>query len=124
MLKLEADKYYKLRNGLRYYVYFVRQSQEIHPSRGVAIGSIVLDDGTHLEQVLLHDAAGKCINNSETYDILGEWKPFPVKVSGYINVYQGWTSGIFPTKEEADNDYMNKRETRVACVYVTGTEQE
>lgn len=55
-------------------------------------------------------------------DIISEWKE-PVKVSGWVNVYQHFPcSHIYATREKAEE--LADKNDRVACIFVSGTEGE
>jgi len=51
-------------------------------------------------------------------DVVSEWKD-PLKVEGWVNVYDYVFSSIYPTRELAN---IGATPSRVACIYVSGTE--
>lgn len=50
-----------------------------------------------------------------------EWRIAPKKQTVWVNVYQGWISNQYKTKQEADSDSSR---IRIACIPITFTEGE
>ena len=116
LMKLEAGKYYKTRNGLKAYVEFIRQD---NPFRDYipeypAIGFIE-SYGEHMWKT---NGEFNTFIESEL-DLISEWRE-PVKVSGWVNVYDTFTSMLYKTKERANSV---KCQGRIACIYVSGVEK-
>ena len=116
LMKLEAGKYYKTRNGLKAYVEFIRQD---NPFRDYipeypAIGFIE-SYGEHMWKT----NGEFSVPNDYELDLISEWRE-PIKISGWVNISDIFTSGLYKTKEEAD---FCAGQSRRACIYVSGVEK-
>ena len=116
LMKLEAGKYYKTRNGLKAYVEFIRQD---NPFRDYipeypAIGFIE----SYGEQMWKTNGEFNTSIENEL-DLISEWRE-PIKISGWVNLYDTFTSMLYKTEEEANSV---ERQGRRACIYVSGVEK-
>ena len=116
LMKLEAGKYYKTRNGLKAYVEFIRQDSPFgdylteYPATG-----FIENLG---EQMWKTNGEFNTFIESEL-DLISEWRE-PIKVSGWVNVYDTFTSMLYKTKERANSVEC---QGRIACIYVSGVEK-
>ena len=116
LMKLEAGKYYKTRNGLKAYVEFIHQDSPFgdHISKYPATGFI---EGFGKQMWKTNGEFNPYMENA--MDLISEWRE-PIKVSGWVNVSDIFTSGLYKTKEEAD---FCAGQSRIACIYVSGVEK-
>ena len=115
-MKLEAGKYYKTRNGLKAYVEFIRQDSLFgdYLTKYPAMGFIE----SYGEQMWKTNGEFNTSIENEL-DLISEWRE-PIKISGWVNVSDIFTSGLYKTKEEAD---FCAGQSRRACIYVSGVEK-
>ncbi len=116
LMKLEAGKYYKTRNGLKAYVEFIRQHSPFgdYLTKYPAMGFIE----RYGEQRWKTNGEFNTFIENEL-DLISEWREL-VKISGWVNVSDIFTSGLYKTKEEADSC---AGQSRIACIYVSGVEK-
>jgi len=115
-MKLEAGKYYKTRNGLKAYVEFIRQDSPFgdYLTEYPATGFI-----ENLGEQMWKTNGEFSVPNDYELDLISEWREL-VKISGWVNVSDIFTSGLYKTKEEADSC---AGQSRIACIYVSGVEK-
>ncbi len=116
-MKLEVDRFYRTRDGRRAHILaaLCGNPNILYPVTGIIDGND--------EFVTWTFSGHNLINSVSNYDLVSEWIE-PIKIDGWINVYEdGITSfRFYQSKEQADqNDY--NRSDRVACIRVTGTEE-
>ena len=116
LMKLEAGKYYKTRNGLKAYVEFIRQDSPFgdYLTKYPAMGFIE----RYGEQRWKTNGEFNTFIENEL-DLISEWREL-VKISGWVNLYDTFTSMLYKTEEEANSV---ERQGRIACIYVSGVEK-
>jgi len=110
-MNFEVGKYYKRRDG--------KKVRCIATDNGGRYCVVMMSDNN--VSLVAHDGRfyDNQVKGGSTQDIVAEWKE-PVKVSGWINIYQGnLHSGLYSAKILADS---MRDPDRIACVYVEGTE--
>lgn len=116
LMKLEAGKYYKTRNGLKAYVEFIRQDSPFgdYLTEYPATGFI-----ENLGEQMWKTNGEFSVPNDYELDLISEWREL-VKISGWVNLYDTFTSMLYKTEEEANSV---ERQGRRACIYVSGVEK-
>jgi len=116
LMKLEAGKYYKTRNGLKAYVEFIRQDSPFgdYLTKYPATGFI-----ENLGEQMWKTNGEFSAPFDYELDLISEWRE-PIKISGWVNISDIFTSGLYKTKEEAD---FCAGQSRRACIYVSGVEK-
>lgn len=113
-LTLEPGKYYRTRDGRKAYV------AGISPFESTASDYRLcgyVEDGVSCEGWTVDGCITEGLEFGE--DPISEWRE-PVKVAGYVNVYEGGVSDIHKSREKADQEADHG--VRIACIYVSGEE--
>ena len=106
---------YMLRDKTKYHVLAVDA-----PGPFPVVGYLYNEGDCCGVEALTHTTAGSVLIDSDEdpMDVVSEWRD-PIKVSGWVNIYPSGPPTLYPTKQDAD---LNAHSTRIACVYVSGTE--
>lgn len=88
----------------------------------VVYGTLCIGVGTNKNgenDIITYRHNGSAVNRGDIKNIVGVWRE-PIKLSGWVNVYKdNYLGGIYLKKEEA---LSQERASRIACIYVSGTE--